>query len=147
MKEEFRISTTASEYRVSTARNEMRVDDIYDMLSGSYWAHTRTLETVRRFVNNSWNIGIFDNDKQIAFARVITDFTTFAYICDVIVNENFRGQGLGKQLMKIILDHNDFALIQSWQLATLDAHGLYKQFGFKPLSFPENRMEFRTNQA
>lgn len=134
MKEAFRISTTAS---------EMNLSDISDMLGRSYWAKNRSKEAIETSIKNSCCIGIFDGDRQIAFTRIITDYSTYAYICDVIVHEDYRGKSLGKQLMKTTMEHPQLQTIEKWALATRDAHSLYEQFGFKVTEFPENRMEIR----
>lgn len=136
-------TTATTTYRVSISRDDMNADDIYDMISRSYWAEKRTKPLVEGTIKHSCCVGIFSGTKQIAFARVITDYTTYAYICDVIVHEDHRGQGLGKMLMRTILDHPDLRTIQVMSLATKDAHGLYEQFGFKVSEFPENRLELR----
>lgn len=137
MKEEFHISTKAS---------EMKLADICDMLWGSYWAANRSKEAIEKSINNSCCIGIFNGDQQIAFTRIVTDYSTYAYVCDVIVHEDYRGKSLGKQLMKTTMEHPELQSIEKWALATRDAHSLYEQFGFKVSEFPENRMEIRNRK-
>lgn len=132
-----------TKFRIATKATEMKLDDICDMLWRSYWAEKRSKEAIEKSINNSCCIGIFDGDRQIAFTRIITDYTTFAYICDVIVHEDYRGQGLGKDLMRATMSHLDLQDIEMWSLATRDAHGLYEQFGFKITEFPNNRLEIR----
>ena len=95
------------------------------------------MDNVLRRIENAICFGVFDNKQQIGFARVITDKTTFAYIADVFILENHRGQGLSKQLMAFIMEQPDLQNLKRWLLATRDAHGLYAQFGFTPLSNPE----------
>jgi len=133
-----------AQFRISTERKDMRLDDICNMLWRSYWAENRSREAIEKSIRNSLCIGIFDGEGQIAFTRIITDYASFAYICDVIVHEDYRGHGLGKELMKSTLSHPELTTIEVWSLATKDAHGLYEQFGFKPTEFPQNRMEIRS---
>jgi N-acetylglutamate synthase-like GNAT family acetyltransferase len=85
--------------------------------------------------------GIYADQKQIGFARVITDAASFAYLADVFIDEHYRGQGLSNWLMKVILSHPDLQGLRRFMLGTRDAHGLYKQFGFSPLSSPERWMQ------
>jgi GNAT superfamily N-acetyltransferase len=107
----------------------------------SYWAKGIPLEIVKRSISNSLCFGIYKERKQVGFARWITDRATFAYLCDVYVESEFRGQGLSKKLMSLMMFHPDLRGLRVYQLGTLDAHGLYEQFGFKALAFPERRME------
>lgn len=121
----------------------MNLADICDMLWRSYWAANRSKDAIEISLKNSCCIGIFDGDRQIGFTRIVTDYSTYAYICDVIVHEDYRGQRLGKLLMKTTMEHPQLQSIEKWALATKDAHKLYEQFGFKVTEFPENRMEIR----
>ena len=132
-KEEFVIST-------DPARLDIRV--IHDFLSSSsYWAQGIPIETVKKSIDGSFCFGIYHSNKQIGFARVITDKATFAYLADVFVDENYRGRGLGVWLMEIITSHPDLAGLRRWVLGTRDAHGLYRKFGFTELSHPERFMQ------
>ncbi|WP_316744011.1 GNAT family N-acetyltransferase [Pedobacter antarcticus] len=106
----------------------------------SYWARDIPFETVMRAINGSLCFGIYQDSKQIGFARWITDKTTFAYLADVYTEEEYRGKGLMKQLMSLMLFHPDLQNLRRYQLSTHDAHGLYSQFGFKPLEAPDNQM-------
>ena len=99
------------------------------------------MEVVKKCIEGSVCFGIFEGDKQIGFARVITDCASFAYLADVFVDEEFRGKGLGKWLMEVIKGYPDFQGLRRFMLATRDAHGLYEQFGFTQLSFPERWMQ------
>ena len=81
--------------------------------------------------------GVYRGDEQVGYARVVTDYGMFAYLADVFVLEDYRGQGLGKALIRAIMDHPDLRDLRQWLLITRDAHGLYSQFGFKPLARPE----------
>ena len=107
----------------------------------SYWAKGIPLATVKKSIENSLCFGIYKDGQQVGFARWITDRATFAYLCDVYVEKDFRGQGLSKKLMSLMMFHPDLQGLRGYHLGTLDAHGLYEQFGFKPLANPERRME------
>ena len=107
----------------------------------SYWAENIPFETVKRSLDNSLCFSVYEAEKQIGLARIITDKTTFAYLCDVYVLPEYRGQGLSKWLMECVLSHPDLQNLRRFMLATKDAHGLYAQFGFKPTAAPERLME------
>jgi GNAT superfamily N-acetyltransferase len=96
---------------------------------------------MQRAIDNSLCFGVYEGDKQIGFARVVSDFATFAYLGDVFILENYRGQGLSKWLMETIVEHPDLQGLRRWLLATKDAHGLYSQFGFDTLRLPQRWME------
>ena len=130
------------EYLISTDRNRLDIRVIHDFISNqSYWAQGRPLETVQRSLDNSLNFGLHENDRLIGFARVVTDYATFAGIADVFVLPEHRGQGLSKWLMEVILSHPDLQGFRRWVLATKDAHSLYAGFGFIALHRPERWME------
>lgn len=129
-------------YTISTDPQKMDVEVIYSYLSRSYWAEGRTKATVEKSLRNSLNFGVFDEQgAQVGFARVITDYATFAYLADVFILEEHRGHGLSKRLMETIMAHPDLQGLRRWSLATRDAHGLYEQFGFTPLPKPEIWMQ------
>lgn len=129
-------------YKISTDKNLLDFEVIFNYLSGeSYWAAGIPRERQEKAIQNSMCFGIYHEGKQAGFARVITDNATFAYICDVFVLGAYRGEGLSKWLMQSIVQHPDLQGLRRWSLATADAHGLYKQFGFSPLSKPQNWME------
>jgi GNAT superfamily N-acetyltransferase len=107
----------------------------------SYWAKDIPLETVEKSIQNSLCFGIYKDKKQVAFSRWITDKATFAYLCDVYVETEFRGLGLSKKLMSFMIFHPDLQGLRRYSLVTLDAHKLYNQFGFSALSNPERYME------
>jgi len=107
----------------------------------SYWAKQIPFATVKKSIENSLCFGIYKDTQQIGFARWVTDKATFAYLCDVYVEQHFRGQGLSKKLMSLMMFHPDLQGLRTYTLGTLDAHGLYAQFGFKPLDNPDKRME------
>ncbi|MCU0426543.1 MAG: GNAT family N-acetyltransferase [Candidatus Kapabacteria bacterium] len=129
-------------YTISTDSQKMDVEVIYGYLSQSYWAEGRTKATVEKSLRHSLNFGVFtETGEQVGFARVITDYATFAYLADVFVLEEHRGQNLSKRLMQTIMEHPDLQGLRRWSLATRDAHGLYAQFGFTPLPKPEIWMQ------
>jgi GNAT superfamily N-acetyltransferase len=126
---------------ISTDRSRLDRDAIHDFLRGSYWASGIPRELVDRSIDNSLCFGLYDGDRLVGFARVITDFATFAYLSDVFVLESHRGHGLGKWFMECVLSHPDLQNLRRWMLATADAHGLYRRVGFSALSKPERIME------
>ncbi|MES2447642.1 MAG: GNAT family N-acetyltransferase [Bacteroidota bacterium] len=109
----------------------------------SYWAKGIPKETVQKSIANSLCFGIYKDGKQAGFARWVTDRATFAYLCDVYIENDFRGLGLSKKLMSLMLFHPDLQGLRTYCLATLDAHLLYAQFGFKAVANPEKLMEIR----
>ncbi|MBD1576581.1 GNAT family N-acetyltransferase [Vibrio sp. S11_S32] len=120
----------------------MDVAVIHGYISRSYWAKNIPLPTMKKAIRNSLCFGVFtDSGNQIAFARMVTDSATFAYLADVFVLEEHRGKGISKWIMKNIIDHPNLQGIRRMALATSDAHGLYKEFGFKALNSPESFME------
>jgi GNAT superfamily N-acetyltransferase len=128
-------------FELSTDKNRMQIDVIYRFLQKSYWANKRSIEVIKKSIENSLSFGIFAGERQVGFARVITDYSTFAWIADVFIDEEFRGQGLSKWLMQSMLCHPDLQGMRRWVLATKDAHTLYSQFGFTALNKPERWME------
>jgi GNAT superfamily N-acetyltransferase len=135
-------------YSISTDRSRLDLDMIHDFLSNtSYWAVGRTFETVRRSIENSLAFGLYENEKQIGFARVVTDYATFAWMADVFVLEAARGKGLGTWLIEVILSHPELQGFRRWTLATKDAHEIYRKFGFSELKRPERWMERRDPQT
>jgi GNAT superfamily N-acetyltransferase len=131
-------------YLFSTDKKKMQLKVIHDYLSKeSYWAQNMPIELIKESIAGSICFAIYFNNKQIAYARVITDNATFAYLADVFVLEEHRGKGLSKELMRFILDHPSLKKLRRFMLATRDAHGLYKQFGFNALAKPETIMEIK----
>ncbi len=136
------MKNDTSEFTIDTDKSLLQIDVIHEFLSKeSYWAKDRTFEQTKRAIENSLCFGVYFATRQIGFARVISDFTTFAYIGDVFILQEFRGIGLSKLLMKTIVSHQDLQGLRRWVLATKDAHGLYEQFNFSGLKFPERWME------
>jgi GNAT superfamily N-acetyltransferase len=128
-------------FAVSTDRERIDLDVVHGFLTECYWAKGIPREVVARSIENSLCFGVYEKGKQVGFARVISDYATFAYIGDVFVLESFRGRGLGKWLMECIMRHPRLQGLRRWSLVTSDAHGLYAQFGFGPLKKPQNYME------
>lgn len=130
------------DFTISTDKSRLDVPLIHQYLSeSSYWAQNIPLVTVQRSIDHSLCFGVYDRDAQIGFARVITDQATFAYLADVFVLPDYRGQGVSKQLVETISQWPDLQGLRRWVLATLDAHALYEKFGFTPLSHPERFMQ------
>jgi GNAT superfamily N-acetyltransferase len=117
------------EYRISDDKNLLNMDIIHGFLQQSYWAHQRTRETLVKAVENSLCLGVYYQDQQIGFARFVTDGATIYWLCDVFVDEAYRGQGIGKKLMEA-MENWDLLKGLNGILGTRDAHGLYEQYGF-----------------
>ena len=130
------------EFTISTDRERLQIEAIHRFLSEeSYWAKERTRKHTETAIKNSLCFGVYRGENQIGFARVVTDFATFAYLGDVYILEDFRGQGLSKWLMEVIINHPGLQGFRRWILATKDAHTLYEKFEFAALRFPERWME------
>jgi GNAT superfamily N-acetyltransferase len=138
------FETIQDEYAISTDLGKLDVDAIYAYLSQSYWAAGRPREVIVKSLAHSLNFGLYHQEQmrqqQVGLVRVITDYATFAYVCDVYVLEAHRKQGLSKWLMSCVKAHPDLQGIRRWLLVTRDAHGLYAQFGFTPLENPSRWM-------
>lgn len=129
------------EFVVTTDPARLDIDFIHGYLARSYWSEGIPREIVERGIANSMCFGVYEGDKQVGFARVITDDATFAYLADVFIIESHRGKGLSKFLMECIVNHSRLQGLRRWILGTRDAHGLYAQYGFKPLAKPDRFME------
>ena len=129
------------EFTVSTDPALIELAVVHGFLSECYWAKGIPRDVVARSIENSLCFGLYAKDKQIGFARVISDYATYAYIGDVFVLDSFRGHGLGKWLMECVMQHSRLQGLRRWSLVTRDAHGLYSKLGFEPLKKPENYME------
>lgn len=123
----------SGKYEISTDPARFDVTLIHEVLSKSYWAEGRPRDVVEKSIRNSLCFGVFDGDRQVAFARVITDRAVFGYLADVFVIPEYRGRGISKGLMAAILEHEDVRGLKVFLLRTRDAHALYAQFGFVPL--------------
>ena len=130
-------------YEISTDRSRLDIALIHDFLRSSYWAQRIPRAVVERSIRHSLCFGGYLGGRQLAFARVISDFATIAHVADVFVVPEHRGRGIAKLLMRAILDHPELQGLRRFLLATRDAHGLYAQFGFQPLPHPEQFMTLR----
>jgi GNAT superfamily N-acetyltransferase len=132
-------------YTITNDKSLIDFDRVYHYLEyDSYWAKGVTADRLKKAIENSMCFVILKQNELAGFARVVTDKATFAYICDVFVLEEHRRLGLSKWLMQTIIQHPELKGLRRWSLATSDAHKLYAQFGFVPLSKPENWMEIYT---
>jgi len=131
------------EYRLTTDRSRVDVDAVHATLRDSYWARGIPREVVERSIDHSLNFSLWHEPsaRQVGFARVITDYATFAYVGDVYVLEPHRGRGLSKWMMRVIVEHPGLQGFRRWALLTRDAHGLYRQVGFTELASPDRWME------
>jgi len=129
-------------YIITTDHERLDFALIHDYLSkSSYWARGRSLDLVRRSIENSLPFGVFRESEQVGFGRVVTDYATFAWIADVFVLEEHRGLGLSKWLIEVMVTHPQLQGFRRWLLATRDAHGLYRRYGFTELKDPSRWME------
>lgn len=129
-------------YRITTDQEEMNFELIHREIAQSYWAKGIPADTMKKAMINSLCFAVMtDEGEQVGFARIISDYSTFAYLADVFVVESHRGRGISKQLMIAITKHPDLQGLRRSLLATADAHGLYNQFGFRPLANPDRFME------
>ena len=126
---------------VSTDKNKLDVPFVQHFLKDIYWAAGRTIDEVQRTIDASFCFGIYLNEKQIGFARVVTDYVVFAYLMDVFITEEQRGKGYSSILIDTMMKEPQLQEVKIWRLATSDAHFLYEKFGFKALAHPEKMME------
>lgn len=142
---DFYYSTmNTTDFYISTDKSKLEFDLIADYLSNkSYWAKGRSHVDIQTSIDHSICFGLYNNEhRQVGFARVVSDHIIFAWLMDVFIVEAFRGKGLGKMLMSEIMNHDDLKRVKKWGLATKDAHGLYEQFGFVPITNAEKMMEY-----
>jgi N-acetylglutamate synthase-like GNAT family acetyltransferase len=132
---------TQGEFTVSTDPKRVDLGLVHSFLTECYWAKGIPRDVVSRSIENSLSFGVYRGSQQVGFARVISDRATFAYIADVFILPQYRGHRLAKLLMQCIMEHPELQDLRRWSLATRDAHGLYAQFGFKPVTKPEMWME------
>lgn len=127
---------------ISTDRSRLDVGYIHRYLSEqSYWAVGRSRDVVEKSLANSLCFGVYAGARQVGFARVVTDYATFAWLCDLFIDEAYRGQGLGKRLIEAVVAHPALQGLRNFILATRDAHELYRRYGgFEPLAAPANWM-------
>lgn len=129
-------------YKISSIKEEMDFSVIHNFISSSNWAYGIPVSTLQKAIQNSLCFGVFTSlNEQVGFARVVTDFSTYAYLCDVFILEMHRGKGLSKWLVKEVVEHAELQGLRRFTLVTKDAHNLYAKFGFKNISSPERFME------
>lgn len=131
---------TKENYIISTDKSLLDISVIHGFLSTSYWSEDIPAAIVQKGIENSLCFGVYHDDKQVGFARVISDYSTFAYLADVFIIDEERGKGLSKWLMECILKHEELQGLRNFCLLTRDAHSLYAQYGFKNLDKPQNFM-------
>jgi len=135
------IEAQRDRFTISTDPARLDLDAILDFFTRAYWTKARPPERTKRAIENSLVFGMYEGVKQIGIARVVSDFSIFAYLCDVFIHEDYRAHGLGKWLIEIVMAHPDLQGVRRWTLVTRDAHGLYKQYGFDSLTNPDGWME------
>ena len=135
------LETRRDQLTISTDPKRLDIDAICDFLTRAYWANTRPRERTEDALQNSLVFGVYDGDKQIGLGRVVSDYSIFAYLCDVFIHEDYRAHGLGKWLIQTVMEHPNLKDVRRWLLVTNDAHGLYKEFGFASIEDPEHWMQ------
>jgi len=129
-------------YLVSTDKNKINVAYVHEFLSQSYWSPGVPVKVVKKAMKGSVCFGVYYKDKQVGYARMVTDKATFAYLADVFIDEDHRGKGLAKWLVETILAHPQLQGLRRILLATKDAHKLYEQCGFTSINNPERYMVY-----
>jgi N-acetylglutamate synthase-like GNAT family acetyltransferase len=129
-------------FTYSTDKQKLDLAYVHRFISErSYWGAGIPRTVMIRCIENSACFGVYDHDRQVGFARVITDYATFGYLADVFIDEAYRGKGLSKRLVDFIMSIEEFRIFRRMILVTRDAHGLYQRYGFKPVVNPGNYME------
>jgi N-acetylglutamate synthase-like GNAT family acetyltransferase len=141
------VVTDAGRFLISTDRSKLDVEVIHRFLTRSCWSEGIPRETVMRAIENSLCFGVYNGAEQVGFARVVSDFATFAYLADVFILEPYRERGLGKELIATVMAHPELQGLRHWSLGTRDAHGLYAQFGFTALENPSRMMEIADQEV
>lgn len=131
------------EYRVGTDTGELDLDVIHGFLATAYWSQGIPRAIVERSIANSMCFGLFRGRVQVGFARVVTDFATFAWVCDVFVLEPERGKGLASWMIECVRSAPELQGLRRWNLITRDAHRVYARHGFAALAAPDRWMEIR----
>lgn len=135
------INIPFGEYIITTDKEQLSADAAHQWLSTvSYWSKNIPLEVVKNAFNNSYVIGILYGGEQVGYARMVTDYATFAWLADVYVLEAHRGKGLSKKMMSVLMEQEWVKKLRNIGLGTWDAHGLYEQFGFKNHDRPDRMM-------
>jgi GNAT superfamily N-acetyltransferase len=135
------LEITNGPYSVTTDPERLDIDAVHAYLSRCFWATGISKEIVAKAMTHSLCFGLFHEHAQIGLARVVTDYATYAYLCDVYVLESYQGKGLGKWMMEFVMKHPELQGLRRFQLVTRDAHGLYSRFGFTTPINPERHME------
>jgi GNAT superfamily N-acetyltransferase len=136
------LTVIKDDYTITTDKNKLDLIAMHDFLSNhSHWSRNIPFDRVKTSVENSLNFGLFHRDAQIGYAKIISDYATIAYLGDVYVLPDYRGKGLSKWLMQQVMSHPDLQGLRRWILLTVDAHGLYAQYGWKEPKNPERYME------
>jgi GNAT superfamily N-acetyltransferase len=137
------VEYVKEKYVISSDKSKFDIQAIHEFLSTqAYWAIDRPLEVVEKAIENSHCFGVFDDGKQVGLARVVTDFATFAWLCDVYIIPEYRGLGLSKWLVECAVNDPEIRSVRRFLLATRDAHELYQKYaGFENLRNPERWME------
>lgn len=135
------MTVAKNQFTITTEKEKFDVEFIHSFLTRSYWAEGISKEVIKRSIEGALCFGLFENDKQIGFARMITDKATFAYLADVFIIEEYRGRGLSKWLMEVIMSHPSLQGLRRMMLATKDAHGLYEKLGFTALNNVDRWMQ------
>ena len=135
------MTITKNHFTITTAQEKLDVEFIHVFLTRSYWAEGIPRDVIKRSIEGALCFGVFENNRQIGFARMITDKATFAYLADVFIIEEYRGRGLSKWLMEVIMSHPSLQGLRRMMLATRDAHGLYEKFGFTALQNVDRWMQ------
>jgi GNAT superfamily N-acetyltransferase len=134
------MNWTKDKFTISDEPERLQLEVIVDYLARAYWSNQRPRVVIEKSLKHSLCFGVYENQTQIGFARVVSDHATFAYLADVFILESHQGHGLGKWLVQTILEHPELQGLRRWMLATRDAHGLYAQYGFTALENPDRYM-------
>lgn len=133
-------------FKITDNKSLVDIDFVYSFLRNAYWSKNIPKYVVIHAIKNSHCFSIYHNNDQVGFARIVSDNATFAYLCDVFILENYQNKGLGKWLIKVIVEYPNFSKVRRFMLATNDAHDFYQKAKFKPLENPEIYMEiYRPN--
>lgn len=137
-------------FSISTDKSKLDILMIHKFLKSFYWVDNISKATVEKSIKNSLCFGVYEGNKQVGFAKVISDYATSALLRDVFILEPYRGKGLGKWLIKYILEYPELQNVQKWLLGTKDAHGFYRRYGFQNLAEPETimvRLNLKANKS
>ncbi len=142
------VKAEKGEYLLSTDKSKLDLKMIHEFLSTeSHWAKNIPYERVKKSIENSLCFGLYHGEKQIGFARVISDYSTIAYLGDLFILKDHRGKGLSRWMLEVIMNHPDLTGLRRWILVTKDAHDVYQQYGWAMVARPENWMEIHDPEA